>query len=137
MKYYKLNDRVYAFESDGSQDFLITKDFIKMNADEVDRHINPSKYLSDEEKRDIYIQSLRPLNRKQFKSMFVLNGFNTSDVEDKIQSISDNVKKQLMLIEWQDADSFARGDELVAFLSDVFGLSEDDTNKMWEDAMKL
>ena len=47
MKYYKLNDVVYAFESDGSQDNLIKKAMVKMTDGEVDRHINPEKYLSD------------------------------------------------------------------------------------------
>jgi hypothetical protein len=41
MKYYKdLNNNVYAYEDDGSQDHLIG-DKIAMTSDEIDAHINP------------------------------------------------------------------------------------------------
>ena len=53
MKYYKLNNEVYAFELDGSQDDYITEDMVKMTDDEVDRHVNPEKYLSDIEKAQL------------------------------------------------------------------------------------
>ncbi|MBF7690667.1 hypothetical protein [Acinetobacter pollinis] len=53
MKYYKLNDEVYAFESDGSQDDYITSDMVLMTAEEVDRHLNPQNYLTDEQKLQI------------------------------------------------------------------------------------
>lgn len=42
MKYYKTHDgAVYAFESDGSQDFLITPEMLSLTAKEVDEHIYP------------------------------------------------------------------------------------------------
>lgn len=53
MKYYKKDDQVYAFEDDGSQDDYITSDMVLMTADEVDRHLNPKNYLTDEQKLQI------------------------------------------------------------------------------------
>lgn len=53
MKYYKKDDQVYAFEDDGSQDDYITSDMVLMTADEVDRHLNPQNYLTDEQKLQI------------------------------------------------------------------------------------
>ena len=41
MKYYKLNNEVYAFEEDGSQDDYISNNMVIMTDDEVDRHVNP------------------------------------------------------------------------------------------------
>ena len=41
MKYYKLNNKVFAFESDGSQNHLITEDMIKMTESEINNHLNP------------------------------------------------------------------------------------------------
>ena len=38
MKYYKLNNEVYAFNANGSQDEYITEDMVKMTDEEVDRH---------------------------------------------------------------------------------------------------
>jgi hypothetical protein len=41
MKYYKdINNNVYAYEEDGSQDHLIG-DKVVMTADEIEAHINP------------------------------------------------------------------------------------------------
>lgn len=42
MKYYKLNNEVFAYELDGSQDDLIG-DKVLMTAEEVELHINPPK----------------------------------------------------------------------------------------------
>ena len=61
MKSYKLDDVVYAFEADGSQDEYITEDMVRMISSEVDKHVNPKKYMTDEQLYDIYIKSLRPL----------------------------------------------------------------------------
>ena len=41
MKYYKLNNEVYAFENDGSQDEYITEDMVRMTTSEVDKHLKP------------------------------------------------------------------------------------------------
>lgn len=57
MKYYKKDDQVYAFEDDGSQDDYITSDMVLMTADEVDRHLNPQNYLTDEQKLQIKKES--------------------------------------------------------------------------------
>lgn len=42
MKYYKLNNEVFAYEEDGSQDHLIG-DKVLMTSEEVEAHINPPK----------------------------------------------------------------------------------------------
>lgn len=43
MKYYILEDEVYAFNSDGSQDDFIPKGAILMTPGEVDAHIRPAQ----------------------------------------------------------------------------------------------
>jgi len=45
MKYYKENDEVYAFELDGSQDYLITNEMVEMTEAEVNAHRNPEKSI--------------------------------------------------------------------------------------------
>ena len=42
MKYYRLDNEVYAYEEDGSQDYLIG-DKVLMTAEEVELHVNPPK----------------------------------------------------------------------------------------------
>ena len=51
MKYYKLNHKVYAFESDGSQDDYIKPEMVEMTIEEIDRHLNPKS-----DKKAIYKQ---------------------------------------------------------------------------------
>ena len=57
MKYFKkIDDSVWAFEEDGSQDEFITNEFTSMTAEEIDRHLNPQKYFTDAEKAAIAVQ---------------------------------------------------------------------------------
>lgn len=42
MKYYKQNNEIYAYESDGSQDYLIG-DKVAMTAEELELHLNPAE----------------------------------------------------------------------------------------------
>lgn len=41
MKYFKKGGQVFAFESDGSQDDLITDEFVAMSDSETAAHLNP------------------------------------------------------------------------------------------------
>ena len=50
MKYYRKGSEVFAFENDGSQDDYITQDMVRMTSSEVDKHLNPKKYMTDETK---------------------------------------------------------------------------------------
>ena len=67
MKYYKKDNEVFAFEDDGSQDEYITQDMVRMTSSDVDKHLNPKKYMTDEQLYEIYVKSLRPLTRRQFR----------------------------------------------------------------------
>ncbi|MEQ1321781.1 hypothetical protein [Acinetobacter guillouiae] len=136
MKYFKKNDEVYAFESDDSQDDLITKDFIKMTESEVDRHLNPAKYLSKAEKNQIYLQSLIPLTRRQFMLALVENELDEV-IETAIANISDPKQRKIISIEYKDAQTFERLGESVLMMAALIGLEEQKLNSMWEKAMKL
>ena len=95
MKYYKLNNQVYAFESDGSQDDYIKPEMVLMTSEEVDKHINPEKYLTEEQKCNIYLNSLKPLNRRQFKLVLLENDL-LDEVELAINNIEDKTTKTRM-----------------------------------------
>ena len=71
MKYYKKGNEVFAFEDDGSQDEYITQDMVRMTASEVDKHINPKKYMTDEQLFDIYVKSLKPLTRRHLNLFYL------------------------------------------------------------------
>ena len=86
MKYYKLNDQVFAFEDDGSQDDYITEDMVRMTPSEVDKHLNPKNYMTDEQLYEIYVRSLRPLTRRQFRLALLDVGL-LDDLETAISNI--------------------------------------------------
>ena len=136
MKYYKLEDVVYAFEADGSQDEYITEDMVRMISSEVDKHVNPKKYMTDEQLYDIYIKSLRPLTRRQFKLVLLENDL-LDEVELAINNIEDRTVKTRMQIEYTESTEFERNSESLLFMCQLLNLSEEQINTMWEKALTL
>ena len=136
MKYYRLNGEVWAFEADGSQDELITDEFIVMTQDEVDRHINPDKYLTEAENYNNYLKSLPPLTRRQFKLALLAN--NLLDVIDNtIASIADPLVKAHITIEYTEATEFVRTSDSVKYMLNILDLTEEQANTIWEQALTL
>lgn len=136
MKYYKLDNNVYAFEDDGSQDDYIKPEMVLMTSEEVDKHINPEKYLSEEQKYNIYLNSLKPLTRRQFKLVLLENDL-LDEVELAINSIEDKTTKTRMQIEYTEATEFKRNSESLLFMCQLLNLSEEQINTMWEKALTL
>ena len=136
MKYFKKNGEVFAFESDGSQDELITKEFTKMTKTEVDRHLNPQKYLSDDEKRKIFLSTLTPLTRRQFKLALLEN-----DLLEKVESTIDNIPdlqlRKRMQIEYSESIEFQRQSESVLLMCGMLELTADQVDQIWQYAMTL
>ncbi len=128
MKYYKLDEQVYAFEADGSQDECITEDMIAMTDEEVEAHINP--VLSDEEKRAM----LRPLTRRQFKLALLENNL-LDTIESAINTIEDNYTRTKMQIEYQEATEFHRLSESVIYMCELLELTDEQVDVMWEAAL--
>lgn len=139
MKYFKnrSNEEIYAFELDGSQDYLITSEFVEMSEEEVDRHIHPEKYMSDEEKYNQYLKSLKPLTRRQFRMVLILNGYDLDDIKAKILEIEDIQTRQLTLVEWEDAVTFERDNASLVMMAGLLGLDDDQVNAMWKQALTL
>lgn len=136
MKYYKQNDEVFAFESDGSQDSYITKYMTKMTTDEVDRHVNPNKYLTASQQYQLYISSLKPLTRKQFKLVLLDLGL-LDDLETAISNIEDATEKKRIEIEYTESTEFVRTSESVKVMFALINQTEEQINELWEKALAL
>lgn len=136
MKYYKKDNKVFAFEDDGSQDEYITQDMTQMSDEEVDRHINPDKYLSDIEKREAYLKSLRPLTRRQFMLTLVEYGLD-DDIAAAINAIEDEKQRKIINIEFNNSQTFERMSDSVLFMCNLVGLEETRVNELWEYGMRL
>ena len=136
MKYYKKDNEVYAFENDGSQDEYITQDMVRMTSSEVDKHLNPKKYMTDEQLYEIYVKSLRPLTRRQFRLALLDVGL-LDDLEAAISNIEDTAEKRRIEIEYTESDKFARTSESVKTMFALINQTEDQINELWEKALAL
>ncbi|WP_151803178.1 hypothetical protein [Acinetobacter guillouiae] len=136
MKYFKKNGQVYAFDSDGSQDELITNDFIKMTKNEIDRHVNPEKYLSETEKYEIYLNSLWPLTRRQF--MHTLVQYEVDDeLVNAINNIEDVKQRKMIKIDFETSQNFERLSESILFMFNLLNIEESKVNSMWEYGLSI
>lgn len=138
MKYFRntQTDLIHAFEQDGSQDELITEDFIQLTEEEKDRLLNPERYLTDEEKEQIYLSNFPALTRRQFKLALLDNGLLNS-VEASIEAIKDPIMKQRVQIEYSESERFERGNSSVKYMMDELNLNLEEVDKLWDYALHL
>ena len=128
MKYYKLNNEVYAFEANGSQDDYITEDMVKMTDDEVDRHVNPEKYLSDIEKAQLNRERMPRLTPIEFDIKLIDAGL-YDQVQELIQS---DVK---LKIAYTRATFFSRTDPFIDQARIALGLTDEQVDTIWESSL--
>ncbi|MCU4317115.1 hypothetical protein KTH46_19075 [Acinetobacter bereziniae] len=142
MQYFKdiQNDNtVYAFDDEQMElESVIktVKSLKKMTKSEVDRHLNPEKYFSDQEKRNIFLRTLTPLTRRQFKLALLENEL-LEKVESTIDNIPDLQLRKRMQIEYAESVEFERQSESVIAMCEMLELSEDQVDQLWQHAMTL
>lgn len=124
MKYYKLNEVIYAYEVDGSQDGLITSDHVAMTTEEIDQHINPEKYISDEERLLIYRQNMPTLTPIEFDVKLVDAG-----LYDQVQTLIQSDVK--LKIAYTRATFFSRTDPFIDQARIALGLTDEQVDEMW------
>ena len=124
MKYYKLNEVVYAYAADGSQDHLITNDHIEMTPEEIDQHINPEKYLSDEERMQLAREHMPRLTPIEFDIKL-----NNAGLYDAVQEL---IKDSFELrIAYNRATFFSRTDPFIDQARIALGLTDEQVDEMW------
>ncbi|WP_461949703.1 hypothetical protein [Acinetobacter baumannii] len=126
MKYFRNHKtgEVFSFEDD----------LIEMTAEEVDRHINPQKYLSDEEKEQLRLAEFKPLTRRQFK-LALLQYQLLEKVEQAIADIEDPALKTRVQIEYNESEKFERANDSVKYMLTLLDISNDEIDEMWRYAM--
>ena len=128
MKYYKLNNVVYAFEADGSQDDYITKAMVKMSDDEVDRHVNPEKYFSDNERLQLARERMPRLTPIEFDIKL-----NNAGLYDAVQDlIKDKFELRIAYIR---ATFFSRTDPFIDQARIALGLTDEQVDTIWESPL--
>ena len=125
MKYYKLNNQVFAFEADGSQDSFITDQMVKMTDGEVDSHTNPEKYLSDSERLQLARERMQKLTPIEFDIKLVDAG-----LYDQVQElITSDIK---LRIAYTRATFFSRTDPFIDQARIALGLTDEQVDTIWE-----
>ena len=128
MKYYKKDNEVFAFESDGSQDDCITKAMVKMTDDEVDRHVNPEKYLSDIEKARFNRERMPTLTPIEFDIKL-----NNAGLYDAVQDL---IKAKFELrIAYNRATFFSRTDPFIDQARIALNLTDEQVDTIWESPL--
>ena len=128
MKYYKKGSEVFAFELDGSQDEYVTEDMIPMTDDEVDRHANPEKYLSDIEKAQLNRERMPNLTPIEFDIKLVDAGL-YDQVQELIQS---DIK---LKIAYTRATFFSRTDHFIDQARIALNLTDEQVDSIWESPL--
>ena len=78
---------------------------------------------------------LKPLTRRQFRLALVMNGFALADIEALINQIEDDMQRQIIQIEWQDATVFERNNSSLFVMAALMGLSSAQIDALWSQAL--
>lgn len=125
MKYYRLNNDVFAFEADGSQDDFIKSDMVKMTQAQVAEHLKVEVLPLE--------QTLPALTRRQFKLALLHAGL-TDEINTAIAGIEDATLKAVIEIEYNEATAFSRTSDSVAYMCNSLSLTNDEINTLWQQA---
>ena len=123
-KLYKKDGEIYEFAQDGSQDSLIAEDFVAMTKSEIDQHINPQKYMSDEEKLQLVRQQMPQLTPIEFDIKL-----NNAGLYDAVQEL---IKDKFELrIAYNRATFFNRTAPFIDQARIALGLTDEQVDEMW------
>lgn len=75
------------------------------------------------------------LTRRQFRLALVTNGYNLADIETLIAQIEDDMQRQIIQIEWQDATVFERNNPSLLTMANLMGLSAEQVDALWSQAL--
>ena len=127
MQKYIKNDfsEIRYFDGDVSvSDYIDLNQYRLMTDDEIDRHENPEKYLSDEEKAQLNRERMPTLTPIEFDTKLVDAGL-YDQVQELIQS---DVK---LKIAYTRAIFFSRTDAFIDQARIALGLTDEQVDEMW------
>lgn len=123
MRYFKKQDgSVYGFDS--TQLNLIHDDMVEMTDDELDRHKNPEKYLSAEEKAQLSRERMPTLTPIEFDIKLVDAG-----LYDQVQVLIQSDVK--LKIAYTRATFFSRTDSFIDQARIALGLTDEQVDAIW------
>ena len=121
-------DIMHVFAND--KGFAISAGYRLMTAEEIDKHENPEKYLSDEEKLLICRQNMPPLSPIEFDVKLV-----DAKLYDQVQELIQSDIK--LRIAYTRATFFSRTAPFVDQACIALNLTNEQVDAMWEQALTL
>ena len=91
---------------------------------------------TEEDKKQRYLASLRPLTRRQVMLTLVEYGLD-DDIAAAINAIEDEEQRKIINIEFNNSQTFERFSDSVLFMCSLVGLEETRVNELWEYGMRL
>lgn len=77
------------------------------------------------------------LTRRQFRLALVTNGYSLTDIEALIAQIEDDMQRQIIQIEWQDATVFERNSSSLLVMAGLMQLNTEQVDALWSQALML
>lgn len=81
--------------------------------------------------------SLPPITARQLRLGLVLNGFALDQVTATIDAIPDEQDRAVAKIEWEYASQFERDHHLIEQVGTALGLTGEQIDAMWNEALSL
>lgn len=132
--YYKLGNEVYYF--DDTQQDLVTPHMRAMSEVEIDRHLNPVKYMTKAQQAEHKASNYKSITKLQLKLALLSDGL-LSDFESSIAEIQDPMEKMKAEIIYSDSNSFMRLSDFITNTFSSLGLKPEDINSFWERAINI
>ena len=80
---------------------------------------------------------LPPLSASQVRLGLLANGITTAMVDASIAAIEDEAEKEAARIKWEYAASIGRNEPLVAAIGASLGLTDEQIDAMWQQALAM
>lgn len=128
MKYFKKNTEVWAFEEDGSQDHLITAEFIQMTAEEIDAHINPP--IPEPEPIPP-----APLVVSRFQALAALMQAGLLEQVEAYMALE--TTDPFTRLAWKEAQEFREDSPMLANLATLLGLTSEQVSELFQIAKTI
>ncbi|MBD9651987.1 hypothetical protein IB267_26870 [Ensifer sp. ENS09] len=93
--------------------------------------------LAKAEQERAEMERTKPLTARQLRLGLVNNGFALADVDVAIEALPDGAEKEKARIEWQYAGEFNRDHPLLTTIAAQLGISAEQFETMWVEALKL
>ena len=125
MKYFiNTSGEVFAYSEDQLALVELSSDIRKMSNTETDKHLNPEKYLSDEEKAQLNRKNMPTLTPIEFDIKLVDAG-----LYDTVQGLIQSDVK--LKIAYTRATFFSRTDPFIDQARIALNLTDEQVDEMW------